>query len=256
MLAAAVVRRKVGELVDLSGEQAAPEGRVGDERDPQLAQGRKGLLRLHAVEQRVLHLYGGERMDLLRAADGRRRRLREPEEAHLAGLDQSRHRAHLGIDAVLVIEVDHVHAEALETRVARLRHPLGPAVDAGRAVRLAHVAELGDDHGALAPAAQRLAEQRLVVAPAVHVGRVQEVDAEVERAMDDRDRLRVVSGAVRARHRHASEPERADLEGAAAEPPSLDHARLPLTVRRIVVSFVGATGAEDGSTTIAYDDRV
>src|SRR5258708_4072783 len=98
-------------------------------------------------------------MDLLRAPDRRRSGLRAAEEAHLARLDESRHRPHgvldrpLGIAPMLIVEVDHVDAEALEARLARLRHVLRPAVDARRAVGLAHVAELRGEHRALAPSA-------------------------------------------------------------------------------------------------------
>ena len=163
------------------------------------------------------------------ASDGRRRCLREPEEAHLAGVDQARHCADgvldrdFRVDTMLVVKVDHVHAETLEALVARARHVLRSAVDAGGAVGLAHVAELRGEHHAVAPSAQRLAEQRLVVAPAIHVGGIQKVHAEVERALNHTDGLRVVARAVRARHRHASEADRADLERATAQPPSLDH---------------------------------
>ena len=52
----------------------------------------------------------------------------------------------------------------------------------------------------------------LVRARAVHVGRVEEVHAELERAVDRRDRLRLVGGAVELGHPHAAEAERRDLE--------------------------------------------
>ena len=56
----------------------------------------------------------------------RRRRLGQAEVAHLPRLDQLGHRAdgvldrRLRIDAVLVVEVDHVHAESLQAGVAAL----------------------------------------------------------------------------------------------------------------------------------------
>src|SRR5262249_2646707 len=79
------------------------------------------------------------------------------------------------------------------------------------------LAELGGDDHALAPALERLAEQRLVVAPAVHVRGVEEVDALVERMVDDADRFVVVGVAVDARHRHQSESDGRYLEAAPAE---------------------------------------
>src|SRR5262249_5014543 len=117
----------------------------------------------------------------------------------------------------------HVDAQTLEARVARLQDPLGPPVDALRAVRLARVSELRRQHDPIAPAAEGLGQQRLVLAPPVRVRGVQEIHAEVDRALNDADRLRVVARAVHARHRHAPEPDRADLQRAATQPPLIDH---------------------------------
>jgi len=118
---------------------------------------------------------------------------------------------------VLVVEVDRVHAEAPQARVACLQDVLRLAVDAGGAVGLAQVAELGREHDLVAAPPERLAEQLLVVAPAVHVRGVEEVHAEVDRPVDDRDRLRVVALAVRAGHGHAAEADGRDPERAVAE---------------------------------------
>ena len=69
-------------------------------------------------------------------------------------------------------------------------HVLRPAVDAQeRAVRAAHVAELGGEHAPVPAAAQRAPDQPLVGERPVDVGRVDEVDPELDRAMDGRDRL-------------------------------------------------------------------
>src|SRR6266850_1825110 len=69
----------------------------------------------------------------------------------------------------------------------------------------------------VAPTAQRLAKQLLVVPPAVHVGRVEEVDALVERVTDRRNRLVVVRVAVHARHGHQAEADGGHLDAATAE---------------------------------------
>ncbi len=62
------------------------------------------------------------------------------------------------------------------------------------------------------PVADRLADELLVRAAAVHVGRVEEVDAELEGAVDRRDRLALVGRPVELRHPHAAEAEGRDLE--------------------------------------------
>ena len=101
-----------------------------------------------------------------------------PEPAHLAFAHQLRHRAHrvldrrVGIDAMLVVEVDRVDAEAVEARVARLANVFGLTVDAlESAVGVAHVAELRRDDHAVAPPADRAADE-LFVAPEPYMSAV------------------------------------------------------------------------------------
>ena len=77
---------------------------------------------------------------------------------------------------------------------------------------LAHVAELGGEDDLVAAAGDRPADQLLVGERAVHVGGVEEGDAELERAVDRRDRLGLVAGAVELRHAHAAEAERRYFE--------------------------------------------
>src|SRR5947199_8164127 len=164
-------------------------------------------------------------MDCVRPANGRRRRLAEPQVADLAALDQPLHGAdgvldgHRGIDAVLVVEVDDVHAHALEARVARLGDVLGSAVDRGAPVGRPHLAELRGDHDSIPPPTNRAAEKLLVVAEAVHVRGIEEIDAQVQGAVHDLDGLRVVALAVRARHLHAAEPDGRYRERTVAERP-------------------------------------
>jgi hypothetical protein len=159
----------------------------------------------------------------VRAADRLGPRLRQSEGADLALLDQALHRAdglldrHVRVDAVLVIEIDDLQAKTLQARLAGLHDVLGTAVDSLLAVGALGLAELGCDDDLVAPALERAPEQLLVVPPAIHVGRVEVVDAAVERVVDDRDRLVVVGVAVDARHRHAAKSDGGDLDGGATE---------------------------------------
>src|SRR6266699_2233492 len=93
---------------------------------------------------------------------------------------------------------------------------IAPTVDALLAARVFRLPELGRDDRLVAPAFQRAAEELLVVAPAVHVGRVEEVDAFVERVVNEADRLFVIRVAVDARHRHEAEADGGDFERAAS----------------------------------------
>ena len=135
-------------------------------------------------------------MDGVRAADRLRRRLREPEVRTLPAVDELGHRAdrlldrRVRVDAVLVVEVDVVDAEALQRGVASR---CGRSRDEPSIVRVPSssrtIAELRRQHDLVATTGDRAADELLVRARAVHVGGVEEVDAELERAMDRRDRL-------------------------------------------------------------------
>jgi hypothetical protein len=114
---------------------------------------------------------------------------------------------------MLVVEVDRLDAEPLEARLAGRLHMLRPAVDT--VLRLAELG--GQDRLGATATGQRLAQQGLVVAPAIHVGTVEQGDAAVERVMDDADCLGVVALAIGAGERHQAESDRKDLERAAAE---------------------------------------
>src|SRR5215207_4167300 len=62
--------------------------------------------------------------------------LRQAEAAHFSRLHEVAHRTHrvldgrVRVDPVLVVEVDHLDPEPLETGLAGLAHVVGPAVDA------------------------------------------------------------------------------------------------------------------------------
>ena len=107
-----------------------------------------------------------------------RARFADAERAHLALLHQLAHGAdrildrHFRIDAVLVIEIDHIDAEALQALLAGLDHEVRPAVGEF-AVLAAEIAELGRQHHAGAAALDRLADEFLVVAGAIGVGTVE-----------------------------------------------------------------------------------
>src|SRR5256885_14187621 len=101
-----------------------------------------------------------------------------------------------------------IDAESLERPFARCAHVLRPAVHAARLrIGATDDAEFGCEHDAVAPAGDRLAHEPLVGVRAVHVGGVEEVDAQIERPVDGRDRFAFVRGAVELGHPHASEPE-------------------------------------------------
>ena len=125
----------VGEVVDgadLAGEQAVAERGVRDEPDAELTQQREDLGLDVAGPQRVLGLQGGDRLDGVGAADGVGAGFGQAEVQHLALGDQLGDRARglldrrARVDAVLVVQVDVVGAEAAQ-------RPLDGGADVGGA---------------------------------------------------------------------------------------------------------------------------
>jgi hypothetical protein len=124
------------------------------------------------------------------------------------------------VDVVHLVDVDVVGAEAAQRRLARL--PDVQRRQASAVGPLGHPAvELGGEDGALAapaslgqPSADDLLGQAFAEPPAVHVGRVDHVDAELVRPIHDREGVllgRLGAEVVGAEH-HA-----ADRQSAAAE---------------------------------------
>ena len=177
-----------------------------------------------ARPQRVLGLHGRDRMDGMGAPDRLGRRLAEPEMADLALLDELRHRSdrlldgHVRVDAVLVVQVDVIGAEPLQRALDRAADMLGRAVerpDGGHVAGLRRVhppRELRREHVLVAMPLDGAAHELLVGHRPVQLRRVQEVDSELQRALDGRGRLAFIGRPVEGGHPHASEPESRDLE--------------------------------------------
>ena len=156
-------------------------------------------------------------MHLVRTPQGCRARLGKREVAHLAVVDQPLHRAHgildrhFGVDAMQPVDIDHFDAEALERGVTGLRHVSGVTrrkafgkLEAAQA----HIPEFrGEEHPA-AFALERAPDQFFVVSRRVGVRSDDEVDAEIDGAMNRRDRLGLVRLAVDSRHSHAAQTQR------------------------------------------------
>ena len=114
---------------------------------------------------------------------------------------------------MLVVEVDRLDAETLQRSLAGGFDVLRLAVDPDPAAVVGTlVAELRRQHDLVALAGDGLADELLVATGAVHVCGVEEVGAELDCAMDRRDRLSLVGRSVELRHPHAAETDRADLE--------------------------------------------
>ncbi len=126
-----------------------------------------------------------------------------------------------------LVQVDVVDVETAQAVVDRPHHPspgVAPPVDV-----VAHrPVELGGEHDVVAPAGDRPPDDHLVLACAVHVGGVDQVDPGIERSLDDPRALGEVTVAPHAEH-HRAESEAAHRDaGGAREAVLITHVR-PLT---------------------------
>ena len=141
--------------------------------------------------------------------------------------DQLGHRAdrlldrRLRVDAVLVVEIDVLHPEALQRALAGLAHIRRAAIDLahGRSAspRIELDPELRREEDLLATPGDRASEEPLVGVRPIHVGGVQEVAAQLQRALDRRQRLALIARAVERRHPHTAEPDLRDLRAPRSE---------------------------------------
>jgi hypothetical protein len=119
----------------------------------------------------------------------------------------------VGVELVDVVEVDVVGLQPAQAGLDGAPH-----VDAGQAALVAsvtgRVGDLGGQHPALAGVFERAADHLLGLAVGVDVGRVDEVDAGLERVIDDAPRLRLIG---RAAEHHGAEAELGDLHAAVTE---------------------------------------
>ena len=110
-----------------------------------------------------------------------------------------------GVDPVLVIEVDHVGAQAAQRPFDRAAYLLRTAVESLLAVLHLNPEFRGHDHLA-AYRGEGLADQLLVGVRPVDLGRVEEGDALLVGAADQRDHLPFVGGgSVAVAHAHAAQ---------------------------------------------------
>ena len=114
----------------------------------------------------------------------------------------------LALAWVLVIQINGLDLQALQACVAGLADVFRTSVDGPKVPgRIPHVAEFSGQNHLLPAVSNGLADHRLVAPNAIDVGRIQEIHAQVERAMDDVNRFPIVPGSVELGHAHAAQPD-------------------------------------------------
>src|SRR5260370_36997136 len=122
-------------------------------------------------------------MSRMHPANCFRARLGKAEIADLTLADQICHRAnrlldrHVLVDAMLIIEIDMIHAESAERRFTSGAHVIGSAINSALAIGQDLVAELGRDYHLFAMSREGFANQLFIVAGAIDVRGVEKVYA-------------------------------------------------------------------------------
>jgi hypothetical protein len=204
-------------LVDLPGEEAFAEGAEGDESDAELLEHRQDLLLGLSPPDRVLALQRRHGLHGVRAADVLHARFGQTEVLHFSFADQLFDRAgdvlhrHVGIDAMLVEEVDRLDAQAFEGTVDGAADGLGTAVQSRKHVPafVEVEAELRGDRDPLAKRRERFANHFFVRERAVDLRGVEEGHAAFDGAAKQRDGIASVRRRTEAEaEAHAAQTER------------------------------------------------
>ena len=168
---------------DRAGEEALAERAVGHEADPELFARGEDLLFGTSPPQRVLALHRRDGLDGVGASDRRGGCFGQAEVLDLAGVDQLVDRSgdvfdrDVGVDAVLVEQVERVDLEPLEGGFGDLLDVFGSARQADLAtVVVEGEPELRGDHDLTAERGEGFADELFVDERAVDLGGVEERD--------------------------------------------------------------------------------
>src|ERR1022692_4020265 len=120
---------------------------------------------------------------------------------------------------MLIVKINNVDLEAAQTSFAGFPHVIGFSANPAkfRFVRFAQNSELRRDDHFFAMTFYPAAEQLLVCVRPVHVRGIEKRDAELDCAMDCRDRFIIVASAVKIGHAHATESDGRNYRSAASE---------------------------------------
>src|SRR6266478_5791645 len=157
-------------------------------------------------------------MDSMGSANVFNARFGQTEEAYFAftheiadGPGDILHR-HGPVYPMLVEQIDVIDAEPEKRCVGDLTDVFGPTIgSADRAPRKVHT-KFRRDNGVVPAPLERPTEEFLVGIGAIGLRSVEEVDTEINCAVDRGDRLRLVRVAVVVAHSHAAEPDGRDLQ--------------------------------------------
>lgn len=208
----------IGCGVHRSREHAASDRGKGDEADAEFTACIEHRDLGIAHPGRIFALHRRDRMDGMAAPDRGRVHLAEPDRPDLPRFDRARQFAHRILDRhqrigpVEIIEIDHIGAEPDQGVVQRPADRFRPCIQHAFAVDCIQHAFAGQGEFGSAMH-HRAIEQPFVTADTVDRGGVEESAAQIERAVDQRARLRFGwRRAVAVAQVHAAQPDGRDGE--------------------------------------------
>src|SRR5262249_36459200 len=218
-----IVFGKLSVLADCSRQKALAERAKRDEPDAEFFQRGKDFCFGLSPPERVFALERGDRLNLVRAANGLHTGLGESEVFYFALLNKilygSGHvlNGYFGIDPVLIKEIDDIGLKALERSLSDFPDVRGPAIEPGLLacswVNLE--SELRGDHYFVAERSQGFANQFFVCVGAIDFSSVKESDTAFDCRADQRNAMLLVhGGAVAKTQAHTAEAEGRNFQGA------------------------------------------
>ena len=211
-----------GVFVDFSCEEALAQRAVRNKADPKFLECRQHFFLWVAIPQRVFALESGDWLDCVGATNRLWAGFRKAEMLHLAFPDQILHRSRyifdgdVGVNAVLIEQVDDIGLKPLERGFGYLPDVLWPAVQPSQtSLRLGidFPSELRGDHHLAPKRSKGFAYKLFVCVRTIDLGRVEERDAAFDGRADQRDHFLLVFGrAVGKAHSHAAEADGRDFQ--------------------------------------------
>ena len=164
---------------------------------------------------------GSDGLDGVGATDGLDACFREAEVLHLALVNEVLHGSRdvfdgdVGINTVLIVEIDGIDPKPLERSFGGLPDVLWPAIQSYHAALFGIdlETELGGNHDLRTVGSEGFTDEFLVGEWAVGLGGIEESYAAINGGMEKRDHLLLVSRrTIRHAHSHAAEPEGRDFQ--------------------------------------------
>ncbi|MNH03727.1 hypothetical protein D3C79_629980 [compost metagenome] len=230
-LASKITRGKGGARLDGAGEEASAQRAERHETYPQLCQQWQDFPLGLAPPEGILALQRRHRLHRVGTPDGLGTGFRQAEVFDLALGNQLFHRAgdlfngHLGIDAMLIEQIDGLRLQAAQGAFDSRADMLGATVEGPLLAVIAEIeAEFGGDHHPIPQRFQGLTQHLFVEVGAIHLGGVEQGHATLHGGANKGHGLAAIGGgAIALAQSHAAKAECADTQSGLTKKTGLHH---------------------------------